>query len=134
MRHVTHPAVNALTGEEYFRAKLQFETSPQDLKGNMALPSLMVLDVRDRSSFDAEHIPGAVNIPLEELLYGARGLPKEKTIVCCGWSQTCLLASKAALELSHKGYKVQVLRGGMAEWKRSGLETENAETRAQAQY
>lgn len=116
---------NILHSVDYFKAKLQFESTPRQLDEIRKLPSVLVLDVRDREGYEREHIPGAVNIPLDELPRRFAELPKDKTIVCYCWTITCSLATKAALELAHHGYKVQELFGGIEHWKKSGLPVES---------
>lgn len=106
-----------LNAVDYFRAKLQFETTPHQLKAALENKSVFLVDVRDHASFQAEHITGAVNIPMDEIISHLSQFPKDKTIVTYCWTMTCALAPKAALTLAEKGYKVQELVGGIAEWK-----------------
>lgn len=119
---------NILNAVEYFKAKLQFEQTPHGLDAIKHLPSLQIVDVRDREAYQREHIPGAVNIPVDELKTRARELPKDKTIVCYCWTISCALAPKACLELAHLGYKVQELVGGIERWKAAGFPVEPART------
>lgn len=104
---------------EYFKSKLEFETTPFTLKFNLEKGKVLLLDVREKIAFDAEHIPGAVNIPLAELEGKLAELPKDKTLVTYCWHFACALAPKAALFLAQKGFKVQELNGGLAMWKNS---------------
>ncbi|MBI4345575.1 MAG: rhodanese-like domain-containing protein [Elusimicrobia bacterium] len=114
---------NVMTAVDFFKAKLQFEQTPHGLKKLMdeKLPTLLVVDVRDRESYEREHIAGAINIPLDQLSSRLRELPKDKTVVCYCWNITCAMATKACLELAHKGYKVQELLGGIDRWKAAGF-------------
>lgn len=115
---------NVLNAVDYFKAKLQFEQTPHGLDAIKNLPSLLILDVRDREAYSREHIPGAINIPLDELNDRIHELPREKTIVCYCWTITCALATKAALDLAHHGFKVQELIGGIDRWKVTGFKVE----------
>ena len=119
---------NVMNAVDYFKAKLQFEQTPHGLREIMNLPTVLVVDVRDRESFGREHIKGAVNVPLQELLTRLGDLPKNKTVVTYCWNLTCALATKAALDLAHRGYKVQELIGGIEEWKKKGFEVEGSGT------
>ena len=48
------------------------------LKELVKNPSTMVVDVRSPWEFEMEHIPGAKNIPLEEILYKAEEFKSQK--------------------------------------------------------
>ncbi len=109
---------------DYFRTKLEFETTPHTLKEDMEKGGVYILDVRDKDAFMKERIAGAQNIPLSELPQNYRALPKDKIIVCYCWDLTCFLAPKAAMELAQKGFRVQHLIGGIEEWKKKGFSVE----------
>jgi rhodanese-related sulfurtransferase len=107
---------------EYFRAKLEYETTPYAL---MALlesgpNNVCLLDVREQKAYAEGHIPGARSIPLESLVTALSSLPKDKTIVTYCGDIACALSPKAALELAQKGFRVQHLLGGIAEWAKKG--------------
>jgi len=124
------PRTQPISAVEYLRAKLEYETTPYELKTRLAAEpgKLMVVDVRERPAFEAEHLRGAANIPAAEIVTQLASLPKERTIVTYCWDMTCALAPKAALELAQKGFKVQFLSGGIEEWKRKGFGVVKAET------
>jgi len=63
---------------------------------------------------------GAVNIPEAELDARLKELPKTKEIVTYCWSITCHLATRVALKLAQKGYRVHELVGGIGSWKEQG--------------
>jgi len=127
MPETIHSPVNALSSADWFKAKLQFEMGPVELDELMhEKRSIMVLDVRDADSFGKEHIPGAVNIPLLDIPKRLAQIPKDKTIVTYCWSVTCHLATKAALDLAQREYKVLEMVGGIAEWKKNGLAVEGS--------
>lgn len=117
---------STLSAVDFFMAKLQYEAMPHQLHGIKDKDSVLIVDVRDKASYDKEHIEGAASLPLEELAGRMRELPRDKTIVTYCWTVTCPLASKAALELAHRGYKVQELFGGIEAWKKSGFEVEGS--------
>ncbi len=106
-----------ISAAEYFRTKLQFETTPHDLKRDMEAGHVVLLDVRDEQSYKTERIPGAKNVPLTQLERHLAEMPNGKTLVTYCWNITCAAATKAALILAEKGYKVQELVGGIGEWK-----------------
>ena len=106
------------TAVEFFRAKLQFETTPHTLKYNLEQGKVFLIDVRDAESFAKERIPGAANFPLTELEKSYSKLPQDKTLVTYCWNITCAMATKAALQLAEKGFKVQELMGGLDEFRK----------------
>jgi rhodanese-related sulfurtransferase len=66
---------------------------------------LLVIDVREPKEFEAGHVPGAVNIPLEALAkkIGEMQVPKDTAIVTvCEHGGR---SSRAAIELRKMGYK-----------------------------
>jgi len=117
------PKTHTLGAAEYLRAKLEYEATPYGLMTTLETEpeKVLVLDVRDRDAFDEEHIRGALNVPATEIVSRLSGLPKDRTVVTYCWDMTCALAPKAALELAQKGFKVQFLAGGIAEWKHKGF-------------
>lgn len=110
----------------FFQTKMDAEWGPYDLKG--ALDSrardILVVDTRDAESYAQEHIPGAVNIPTDELPRRLGELAKNKEIVPYCWSVVCHLATRAALYLSQQGYTVHELAGGIEYWKNYKLPVE----------
>ena len=110
---------------DYFEAKLRHETSPFTLKYNLEKGKVLCLDARLKEEFAAEHIPGAINIPFEELEKRLGELPKDKTIVAYGWHIACARGPKSCLLLAKNGFKPQELSGGLELWKSRGYPTES---------
>jgi rhodanese-related sulfurtransferase len=104
---------------QFFRVKMDAEWGPYDLKGAQETKAdkIIVLDTRDAESYAQEHIPGAVNIPTDELPQRLNELSKDKEIVPYCWSVVCHLATRASLYLSEQGYTVHELAGGIEYWK-----------------
>jgi rhodanese-related sulfurtransferase len=96
--------------------------SIDELKPLMAKQSVVIIDVRDPSSFEAGHIPGAVNIDYVQMPQRARDYLREKrTIVtyCACTNETT--AARAALDLTEAGVAdVKALAGGWNDWIRRG--------------
>lgn len=74
----------------------------------------LLLDVRTKDEYAAGHVPGALNIPVEELAgrSGELPAPPKKVVVYC---HTGRRASRAAGILGEKGYDVANL-GPMSAW------------------
>jgi rhodanese-related sulfurtransferase len=120
---------------EYFRTKLEYEIMPSGLKKLLdKMPNnLCLVDVRDAEQFGTGHIPGARNIPIDALVSAFYSLPKDKMIVTYCGDLACGLSTQAALELAQKGFQVQQLIGGFAEWSRKGFPVETATAPAPSQ-
>jgi rhodanese-related sulfurtransferase len=71
------------------------------------------LDVRLPSEFEAQHLDGAINIPLYFIRLKMSTLDLEKKyVVCC---DTGRRSSAGAYILSERGYEAFVLRGGIGQ-------------------
>lgn len=77
----------------------------------------MVIDVRPANEYEAGHIPGAINIPLETLPEHLDKLPKEQEIVAYCRGPYCMLAFEAVERLRLSGYHARRLEDGFPEWK-----------------
>lgn len=91
---------------------MAFETiSVKQMLSFMGKRSTLIIDLRDREEFNAEHIMGAVNIPYEEFdkhLHQLRGY--RNIILYCERGNTSLLLAR---ELDRKGFHVMTLYGGI---------------------
>lgn len=88
----------------------------------------VILDARSPSAFAEGHIPGAINIPYDQLPDYLDTLsdevPKEQRVMCYCWSPTCDFSDQLATELKFMGYKdVVVFTGGWEEWTAAGYPT-----------
>ncbi len=84
----------------------------------------IVVEVLGPKYFDAGHLPGAINLPLEGFAENARRLLTERNaeiVVYCA-SATCQNSHVAQRKLSSLGYEnVRLYRGGKAAWTEAGL-------------
>ncbi|MNG32760.1 putative adenylyltransferase/sulfurtransferase MoeZ [compost metagenome] len=75
---------------------------------------LTIVDVRESYEWISGHIPGAKHIPLGQIPERLGELdPKKETIVVC---MSGGRSSRACEYLSHLGYKVINMKGGMSAW------------------
>jgi rhodanese-related sulfurtransferase/biotin operon repressor len=80
-----------------------------------------VLDVRPPEEFAAGHLPGAVNIPVNQLEKRLGELPKRKEVVAYCRGPYCLMSYDAVQLLRKKGLKARRLEDGLPEWRLAGL-------------
>ncbi|MFV2005118.1 MAG: ArsR/SmtB family transcription factor [Gammaproteobacteria bacterium] len=86
-----------------------------------------VLDVRPAEEFAAGHVPGAINIPLNELEQRLDELGNNQEIVAYCRGPHCVLAFDAVARLREKGLTARRLQDGYPEWKTAGLPTEQVD-------
>jgi rhodanese-related sulfurtransferase/predicted transcriptional regulator len=91
--------------------------SMDELLTRMKSKNVVVLDVRPTTEFENGHIPGAVNIPIEELATQLKKLPKSKEYVAYCRGPFCVFADDAVQLLIQKGFKAKRLNEGYPDWK-----------------
>ena len=112
----------------YFEDKMMFTTGPIELDRMIRSKenNITVVDVREAEDFEKEHIPGAINLPMEKW-QGLEGLQKNKTNIVYCYTQTCHLAAKACRLFASRGYPVMEMDGGFKAWKDYELDVEHEE-------
>jgi rhodanese-related sulfurtransferase/DNA-binding transcriptional ArsR family regulator len=106
----------------YFAAKDDLEPVPaHELLDRAKRGLVTVLDVRPPEEFAAGHLPGAVNIPVNELEKRLAELPKRKEVVAYCRGPYCLMSYDAVALLRRKGLKARRLEDGLPEWRHAGL-------------
>ncbi len=105
------------------------EISREELHRRLGDPALTIVDVLPESSYVEWHIPGAVSLPLEQVVNRARELLPNRgaeIVVYCGNPQ-CERSVNALAQLHELGYSnVRVYRRGLADWMDSGEATQRA--------
>ena len=86
-----------------------------------------VLDVRPSEEYKVGHIPGALNVPLDEIEQHLANLPKEQEVIAYCRGEYCVLAFEAVAALRKKGFSARRLEEGYPEWKAAGLPVEVVE-------
>jgi len=85
---------------------------------------VVLIDVLDEDTFTHEHIPGAINIPLDKLPAEATQFKKNQRIVVYGETHSDESSNKAAELLERMGFrKVSDFDGGKYAWKQAGYLT-----------
>lgn len=95
-------------------------TSPQEITVEECkqMGNWQLVDVRSATEFASGHIPGAVNIPMDELETRIGDLRADLPVVLI-----CQSGKRAAISgthLSSHGLDLRLLCGGVSEWERSG--------------
>ena len=109
----------------YFLCRDDFEPIPAaELLGRARKGLVTVLDVRPPEEYAAGHVPGAVNIPVEQLEKRLRELPKRREVIAYCRGPFCLMSYEAVQLLRKKGLRARRLQDGMPEWRVAGLPVE----------
>jgi len=101
--------------------------SMDELLTRMKSKNVVVLDVRPEMEFRNGHIPGAINITIENLSSELRKLSKNKEYVAYCRGPFCVFADDAVHLLTKKGFKAKRLVEGFPDWKMKGLPVESIE-------
>lgn len=102
------------------------EISAEQLKSRMdSGETLLLINPMSDIEYQAKHIPGSVNIPLEKILITEK-LPKNKQqlIVTYCLGRKCIYSTHAARLIAKKGYtNIMVFRDGIPGWIEAGYTT-----------
>jgi rhodanese-related sulfurtransferase/DNA-binding HxlR family transcriptional regulator len=113
--------------------QLRAQNSIEGLDGEMPRGELddllkagdaLVIDVRPAIEFDYGHLPGALNVTVEDLPNRIDDLPRDKRIVAYCRGPYCLFADEAVALLLQHGFDAVRLEGGWPDWLTEGRETE----------
>ena len=102
------------------------EITLEELKEKIAKKEAQLVDVMPAEFFNAQHIKGAVNIPLIELRQHLKELDKEKEIVLYCKDYACQSSGTGVKILKQLGFEnVKKFVGGLKRWEEAGLEIES---------
>ena len=95
---------------------------------------IRIVDVLERSSFNQEHIKGAISLPLAEIETKAdKALRRDDKIVVYCASFECQASTNAAEKLMSMGFKdVWDYKGGIKDYKEAGFPLEGALHRSES--
>ncbi len=123
-RHMSE--IDAVIGG-YFRARDILEpVSREELLRRARDGLVTVLDVRPTGEYAAGHIPGAINLPIDELERQLAELPPGREVIAYCRGPYCVFAFEAVALLRARGVEARRLEGGYPEWKAAGLPLETA--------
>ena len=106
------------------------ETAAQKLSEKLDQgKKILILDVRDPKEYDAGHVSGAINIPIEDLSKRLAEMKVSKDTTIVTMSEHGGRSSRAALELQKLGYKTSSFCR-LDSWKKEGHRLEKTEEKA----
>ncbi|EGO93313.1 metalloregulator ArsR/SmtB family transcription factor [Acidiphilium sp. PM] len=111
--------------QSYFRARDSLEpVSRLALLERLRDGSVTLLDVRPADEFARGHLPGALNIPLDQLDAALGGFTENVPVVAYCRGPYCVLSYDAVAQLRARGVQAIRLEDGYPEWKAAGLPVE----------
>jgi len=106
----------------YFHERDGMEAiSRTELVRRMKDKTVQVLDVRPEDEFALGHVPGARNVPLNQLKRYLSKLDRGIEIVAYCRGRYCVMSFEAVAQLRERGFKARRLEEGLPEWKAAGL-------------
>ena len=111
--------------QAYFRARDSLEpVSRLTLLERLGGGSVTFLDVRPADEFARGHLPGALNIPLDQLDAALGSVTQNVPVVAYCRGPYCVLSYEAVAYLRARGIDAMRLEDGYPEWKAAGLPVE----------
>jgi rhodanese-related sulfurtransferase len=109
---------------------MPIEIRRKDVKALVAQGRVELIDVRSASEYAKEHLPGAINLPLEEMTETVlKAFDKARAIIVYSGDCQCDLSARAAWRLESLGFQeVYRYRGGQTDWLAVSWQTEGADT------
>ena len=90
--------------------------SAREAKALIESGDCLLLDVREAGEYAGGHIPGAVNLPLDQIKAGAELLPPDKDRLILVYCLTGRRADRAGKALKALGYTRVKNMGGIMNW------------------
>ena len=109
----------------YLSVKDELEPlSRKELMARVEQGLVTVIDVRPEAEFVAGHLPGAINVPPDELEKRLNMLDAGQEVVAYCRGPHCIYSFDAVEKLRSKGIKASRLEEGFPEWKSAGYPVE----------
>ena len=118
--------VNRLV-DSYLTVKDKLEPLQREaLMARVSQGLVTVIDVRPLEEFEAGHLPGAINIPPDELVERLKDLDPGKDVVAYCRGPHCVFSYEAVQALREQGISAVRLEDGFPEWKSAGFPVERS--------
>jgi rhodanese-related sulfurtransferase len=113
----------------YFNERDTLEPISRDeLRERSKKGLVTVIDVRPAEEYEFGHIPGAINMPVEDIEKCIKDIPAGQEVIAYCRGPYCVLAFDAVAKLRKIGLEARRLEEGYPEWKAAGLPVEQKNT------
>ena len=114
--------------DTYLTVKDELEpVAREDLLYRVKHGLVTVIDVRPKEEYAAGHVPGAINIPPDELEQRLQGIDSMHEVVAYCRGPHCIYSFDAVEQLRDNGIDAHRLEDGFPEWKSAGMPVELSE-------
>jgi len=93
--------------------------STEQLNSLLAAGAAVALDVRSAAEFAIDHIPGSINIPMEQIESRLADIPEARLVLICEGGKRAQIVA----DWLGGSRELDVLDGGMRSWRRAALPT-----------
>ncbi len=97
-----------------------------ELRERLRAGVAVLIDARPELEFLAGHIPGAVNVPVEDLMSRLHVLPMDQEVIAYCRGPYCVFSDEAVALLQANGYRARRFALGFPDWRAAGLPVEGA--------
>lgn len=119
-----HSEIRSFVSDIFSQRERLESISREELLHRLNEGDITLLDVRPPEEFASGHLPGAVNIPAEELEGRLSELLKGREVVAYCRGPYCVLSLNVMKILQTNGFLARCLEDGFPEWKAAGLEVQ----------
>ncbi|MDF2722681.1 MAG: ArsR family transcriptional regulator [Paenibacillus sp.] len=96
----------------------EFQTvSMKELHDKLKAGTIVLLDVRPRDEYEADHIAGAISVPIHEIERHLQSLPRDVEIAAYCRGPYCIYSAQAVQLLRSEGFAAYRLEEGVQEWR-----------------
>ncbi len=112
---------------------MPIEIRRKDVKTLVAQGRVQLIDVLPASAYKKEHLPHAINIPLQKMTAeNLKPLRKDQAVIVYCYDFQCDMSARAAFRLESLGFQeVYRYTPGKADWLAAGWETEGEQAKKQ---
>lgn len=119
----THVLEIERTKQDFIESRIGFDAvSKDELLRRVSEGEAVAIDVRPVEEYEANHLTGAISVPLEQLEQMLEEIPKDRDVVAYCRGPHCVLSVEAVNYLRKHGYRAHRIDMGPHEFHELGFE------------